>query len=394
MNNIVITKTNGGLGRRNPSKDMVSGLLANGVAVVGGVQLGQVYKLESVNDATQLGIDANYDATNQVLVYEHIKEFFRINPDGVLYIMLLAQNISYKDMLDPVNSGNGLKLLNDANGEIRQLGVVYNPTLAGTWLDVNAAILNAKKLAAEADVLKMPLSIILEGRYYNTTAPVDLRTLNAEKVSVMIGQDLSVANDSSNPQSTYAAVGTALGAVSRAAVNENIAWVEKFNVFGDTLTIAGIQGSNINTLSDATKNTLNDYGLLFFRTFVGKDGIYFNDTPTCTAITSDYAYIENNRTIDKAIREVRSILLPRLNSPIEVDTDTGQLSPEVVKSFEADGRRALEVMLSNGEISSMDVYVDPSQDILGTSELKVQFTLVPTGTARQISVTIGFSNPF
>ncbi len=394
MNNIVITKTNGGLGRRNPSKDGVSGLLANGVSIVGGAQLNTVYKLGSESDALSLLIDESYDTSNGVLVYEHIKEFFRINPDGTLYLMLLPQNTSYKDMLDPTIAANGVKLINEALGEIRQLAVAYNPTLAGNWTDVDAAIINAQALADYAYNNFRPLNIILEGRYYDVANPVNLRLKNAKNVSVMIGQNLTVANNTSNPQSTYASVGTILGAVSKASVNENIGWVEKFNVSGGGFNIAGIQGTAITSISQTSKDTLNDYGLIFFRTFVGFDGIYINDSHTCEPLTSDYAYIENNRTIDKAVREIRAYLLPKLNSPIDVDADTGKLSPEVVKSFETLGKKALELMASNGEVSDFDIYIDPSQDVLGTSELKVQFTLVPTGTARKISVTIGFSNPF
>ncbi len=381
------------MGRRQPEKDMVSGLLTNGVSVSGGVQLNTVYKLGSKTDAENLKIDESYDSSNNILVYEHIKEFFRINPDGTLYLLILPQSVTYPDMVNESIPGNAMKLINEAGGDIRQLGVVYNPQTPGNWSDVDLAIDKAQLLAKKAEDNHKPLNIILEGKYYDVSNPVNLRTKNAEKVSVVIGQNLAVANDSNNPQTTYGAVGTVLGAISKARVNENIGWIEKFNLSGGGFNIAGIQGVNIDSISQTVLDTLNDYGLIFFRTFVGISGIYVNDSHTCTDITSDYAYIENNRTIDKAIREIRAILLPRLNSPIEVDADTGQLSPEVVKSFESDGRRALERMLSAAEISDMDVYVDPNQDILGTSELKIQFSLIPTGTARKISVTIGFTNP-
>jgi hypothetical protein len=91
MNDITINKLSGGLGRRLPNQDMYSGLLANGVAVTGGAQLGTIYHLKGVSEAVTLGLNAAYDTTNTVLVYEHINEFFRINPNGDLYLMLVGQ---------------------------------------------------------------------------------------------------------------------------------------------------------------------------------------------------------------------------------------------------------------------------------------------------------------
>ena len=57
-------------------------------------------------------------------------------------------------------------------------------------------------------------------------------------------------------------------------------------------------------------------------------------------------------------------------------------------------KAALEAMLANGEISALEVFVDPLQNILATSELKVVVSIIPTGTARKITVDLGFKNPF
>lgn len=393
LSDVTIIKRTGGLGRRSPGGDMISGLLANGVDVSGGVQIGTPYRLASIQDALALLIDEAYDTTNNVLVYEHIKEFFRINSNGDLWLMLLPKAENFKDMVDPAKEANALKLLQAAGGAIRQLGVAYNPavTVADDTALV-AAIAKAQELAVYAYSVHMPVEIILEGKGYDLEDAVDFRSLNAEGVTVMVGQSLSVANTGGNE--TYAAVGTLLGAVSKAAVNENVGWVQEFNVMGGSLQAAAISGVAYQNIGQGKLNTLNDEGAVFFRTHIGRPGYYFNDSHTCTDLLSDYAYIEMNRTIHKAVRLVREALLPRVNSPVLIDAENGTLSPEVIKSIENDGNRALEAMLSNQEVSAMDVYVDPAQNILATSELQVSFSLVPTGTARQINVTIGFENPF
>ncbi|HRO76865.1 MAG TPA: DUF2586 family protein, partial [Crocinitomicaceae bacterium] len=170
---------------------------------------------------------------------------------------------------------------------------------------------------------------------------------------------------------------------------------QKFNVLGGGLEKAAIGDAEISTLGVSDLNTLNDHGLLFLRTHTGITGLFWNDAPTCTAVTDDFAYLENNRTIDKATRLIRTTFLPTLNSPIYVNPQTGQLAPNVVKSLEALGKKTInDSMLTPGEISGFDFVIDPEQDILATSQLEAVLTIIPVGTARKIIVKIGFSNPF
>jgi len=392
MNEVIIEKVNGGLGRRNPSGDMISGLVANGVAVVGGVQLDTTYHLKSVKDAVNLGITESYDTTKKVLVYEHINEFFRLNPSGDLYILLASQTVTYVDLVDKLKTYAN-KLLVEAEGKIKQLAVAYNPATSVTGTtELLAAIPKAQELADDSFTKHRPVQILLEGKGYDVASPIDFRALNAKNVSVMVGQSLSIANAMAE-YNTYAAVGTLLGVVSRCAVNENIAWVGRHNVYGGSILAPGISLTPYDSIPDGTKDTVNDKGAIFFRTHVGRAGIYFNDSHTCAIATSDFAYIENNRTIDKAVRAIREVILPRLNSTVLVDAN-GKLSPEVVKSYQSLGRRALELMLKQEEVSAFDVFVDPNQNIISSSELKIEFTLTPTGTTRQIKATVGFVNPF
>ncbi len=393
MNDVIINKLNGGLGRREPAADMVSGLIANGIAIVGGVQLAEGYRLKGIKDALAIGITEAYDTAHTILVYEHISEFFRINPNGDLHIMLVDQSVGFDTMLDPAQA-YAKKLLVEAAGEIKQLAVAYNPTSSNVlFSETLLAIAKAQVLADEEYTQHRPVHILIEGRGFDDNALTNLRGLNAKSVSVMVGQSLEVVARNSAWEH-YAAVGTLLGAVSKAAVNENVAWVEKFNMYGGSLSVPGINNKKLSDITEGVKESINDSGALFFRTHIGRAGIYFNDSHTCTLLTDDFAYIENNRTIDKAVRAIRAALLPRLNSPVLVDPETGKLNAGVVKSYENDGRRALEQMLNNTEVSGIDIFVDPNQNILSTSELLVEFEIIPTGTNRKIKVTIGFSNPF
>ena len=50
-------------------------------------------------------------------------------------------------------------------------------------------------------------------------------------------------------------------------------------------------------------------------------------------------------------------------------------------------------MTDQGEISGVDTYVDPKQDVLGTGILRVDINVVPTSTNRAIKVRLGLVNP-
>jgi len=430
LNDVVITKLSGGLGRRNPEQDMVSGLLFDGVATTK-LALNKIERLASLEDAEALGITADYDVNGQSAYYQ-IQQFFRMNPSGDLYIMVTTAT-SYEEI-----AGKAMDMQEKANGNIRQMAIIYSG--ATTFAQTQAAVLKAQTEADLAYKDYMPFEIILEGKGFTVDAP-SLEGSDAENVSVVVAMDVEKAFEKKlfqkdnlklyilapneevlpvegsldvynvrdadglkkengavlefvfkNSYKNTAAVGLALGAISKAKVSENIAWIEKFNLTGEGFAKAGfVGGEEIKTLG--TLGDLNEKRFIFARTHTGLPGVYFNDSATCTTGTSDFAYVENNRTINKATRLLRTALLPKLASPVLVDID-GKLPQSVSKSFEGLCRSALEGMVANQEVSAFDVYVDPKQNILATSELKVKAEITPIGTARKIMVDLGFKNPF
>lgn len=430
LNDVVINKLSGGLGRRTPEQDMVSGLLFDGVATTK-LALNKIERLVSVEDAEALGITADYDVNGQSAYYQ-IQQFFRMNPSGDLYIMA-STGSSYAEI-----AGKAMDMQEKANGNIRQMAIIYSG--ATTFAQTKTAVETAQTQAGLAYKDYMPFEVILEGKGFDADTATSLAEFNAENVSVVVAMDVEKAleqklvreddntvynlapgekvariedtnvfnvrtkdgykeEDGAFLEFTFrevykntAAVGLALGAVSRAKVSENIAWIEKFNLTGEGFSKAGfIGGQEIKTLG--TLSELNDSRFIFAKTHTGLAGVYFNDSHTCTTGTSDFAYVENNRTINKATRLLRTALLPKLASPVLVDID-GKLPQSVSKSFEGLCRSALEGMVANQEVSDFDVYVDPKQNILATSELKVKAEITPIGTARKITVDLGFKNPF
>jgi hypothetical protein len=218
-----------------------------------------------------------------------------------------------------------------------------------------------------------------------STAP-DLRALASEFVSVVAGTDHLAAPGEP-------AIGTALGAVSAASVNESIAWVQKFNLTGDgSFLSAGLSnGKALAELLPGDLAALADKGYIVVRQHAGLDGFFFSDTPTCTAATSDYAYLENIRTTNKAARVVRRALLPALNGPLLVNPD-GTLQAQVIGELQGKAVASLNASLAQpGEVSALAVYIDPAQNVVSTSVLAVQVRLVPVGVGRQINVSLGLT---
>lgn len=388
LQRVKVKKLSGGLNRVELLNDGISGLITNGVAITAGVQTNTVYRLESLDDAVSLLITEKYDTDNTVLVYEHIKEYFRVTPNGSLYIMVAPLAIPEVDMVDPTKEF-GTKLLREAEGKIQQLGVAFNPS-AGNVADLLNTIAKAQELADYQSTKDAPVHITLDGNGYDYTTPIDIKAQNANSVSVVIGQSINVASRFPN----YTAVGTVLGAISKAKVNESIAWVRNFNLQGGSLTGIAINGQPVSNYTDGYIERLHEKGGLFFITENGISGYYLNNSNTGISATDDYAYIENIRTINKASRLIRTALLPWVNQSIPVDKESGKIAPSIVSAVQTDGKRALEQMLSNEEVSAIDILVDPNQDIIGTGRLSVDFSIVPTGTAKEISATVGFENPF
>lgn len=416
-----IIKTNGNLGRQAPSEDAYSGLCMNGVDVIGGASLNTVYELNNLNDAEALGLNKAYDLANDVLVWHRIREFFRLAPNGKLFIILVAQSVTLTQMALKSTTNGLAKLLRDPKcaGLIRQAAIARNPASGYTPTDgdssfdgdvltvtsgpaYSGAIINAQALAAEEETLKRPVTIFVEGRGFNgtTAAAIDLHLLSSGQVATTIAQDADVAALDAL-FGGYAAVECLLGMAARRAVNESVGWVADGNLQdqaeGIFIRPALSSGSLLSAYSDVPNgdfDTLESKGYIFPKTETGYPGVFFNKGYTCVLETDDYARIELNRTMQKAIRITRVTLTPEINRSIPVDATSGKMTPGICQYFEEKVENALDLMLQNVEISGKSVFVDPNQNVISTSVVTVRISIVPTATAETITAYIGFSNPF
>jgi hypothetical protein len=144
----------------------------------------------------------------------------------------------------------------------------------------------------------------------------------------------------------------------------------------------------------ARATALHDKGFVFLRSHALKAGYFWNDDHMVTADTDDYYSLANGRVIDKVARIAYATFLEELLDEVQVDPTTGRIAATTVKQYQASIERAIGLaMAANGEISGVEAFIDPTQDILATSTLVVDLRVIPTGTNRVIIVKLGLSNP-
>ena len=392
---LIITLGAGGLGRPLPGEDFISGFsYYAGVATLpAGFGADRIKQIFSLKEAEDLGITKGH-ADWGTLHYQ-LQEFYRIQTQGNLFVQI-TDGITPGTIADyDAHDFAEIETLRRfAEGKIRQIGVFQ---VEAPFAAVQVTALDAQAKTARAE--GQPLSIIygsdISAVSDLTTLP-DLRALDAELCSVVIGQDgdgegAAIATASS---ASCVALGALLGAVSLSAVNESIAWPEKFNLItGAELQVAAFGNGDLWKLkAPALLDAINDKGYIFLKKFTqfGFGGTYFQNNPTAVAITSDYAFINDNRVIDKASRFIVQRVLPKLNSPLQVNAD-GTLFEDTVAVFKGLTSQALEHMVKDQEISAFDVIIDPTQNVLSTSKLMVTVKIVPVGVARTIEFVVGYA---
>ena len=386
MNKLTFTRTNGNVPKTLAGKDHISGLLyyigadelPEGFSATNRIQL-----VSSIETAEKLGIKANADAWNIRNLHHQLSQIFRINNGITLYVGLFTKptgNFTFTEIK---------QMQNFAGGDIRQIAV-WNGTQALVATDVTTL----QGVATALENEDVPLSIIYAPKVTNVSGLPSLAGSNQKNVSVVIGQDgegvageLHSATDRNG--ATVSGVGIVLGLVSLAKVNESIAWVQKFPT-GVALPAFG-DGSLYRTYDSGVIEALDDKRYLFFLTYSGLNGSFMNDSHNLDAATSDYNAIELVRTMDKAVRGVRTYLLPELGSPLYIDPKTGALAPETVKHLETVANYQLADMQMAGELSGWAVEIDPDQNVLASSTVEFVIKNVAVGVFRKGVVKIGWA---
>lgn len=360
LNNVTFIKKNGGIPGQPLTQDHISGMAIFGT--VSGVTAGNTYQFFNAQEAEDEGFTGDY--------LERIEEYFRMNNQGNLYVGVFQES----DDDDKVK-----ELQNVAEGTIRQCLVIRD-----TEAFSDSLVSSLQAVADELEANYRPTQFVLEADFSAYT-PSDIRGNGRKNVSVVLGNSVG---------KTWNAAATLLGVISISKVSHSVAWVERNNIQAGTMYAdVEILGENLRDKTDSELYDLQNRGFITLRSFTDFAGVYFTDSTTTDLDTSDFRYIENNRVIDKALRQLRVTLLPDLSSPAYLEED-GTLSPGTIAYFESKCENVLRNLENNLEISAGQVIINPSQNILSTGELQIFVEIIPVATNRKIKVTMGFTTSF
>ena len=381
---LTIVRQNGNVPKSQNGQDHVSGFVAYLLEadIPAAFKAEPVQAVSTIDKAEELGITADATAWSVKMLHYQLEDVFRINPSITLYMGLFSkpESMTFQEMKT---------VQNYAEGAIRQMAI-WNGDTAPTADN----IVKLEAVADSLDTENAPFSTLyapLVSNYKNL--PSNLAT-NNPRVSVVIAQagsgtgaELYKSKDNKT-KATVSAIGVALGTLSKAAVHQCIAWVKNFPS-GISMPALG-DGTLVRTIDKGELEKLDTNRYLFLNNVVGVAGSYWNDSHTMDSPTSDYAAIESVRTMDKAVRGIRTYLTPELGGNVYIDPDTGKLQSYTVSHLETTANIPLEEMEKAGELSGYKAEIDAEQDVLSTGTIEVTIKNVPVGVVRKFKVKIGF----
>lgn len=384
MQKINIERTNGNVPKQLAGEDHISGYLAYLSALPAAFATEHIHAISTIESAEKLGIIATAETIDLKILHYQLSEIFRINPAISLYVGLFDKpNAAH-------TFGEVKQLQNYASGRLRQIAV-YCGDINLSSDDITALVGVGKSLEAE----NAPISILYAPKIPAVTTLENLSGVGKNRVSLVAGQagsgvGAALYNDALNEdRNSVSMLGVALGIVSLASVHESIGWVRKFPT-GIDLPAFG-DGTLLRDLDAAIIEALDAKRYLFAVTYSGIGGAFMNDSHTLDEATSDFAMIENVRTMDKAIRGIRTYLLPELGGSVYMDPSSGKLQPYTVENLINVANKALEDMEKKGELSGYEVDIDAEQNVLSSSEIEIIVKPVGVGVARKFRVKIGFA---
>ncbi len=401
---------NGGLGRVAASDDGIAALLLTGSGVtkeITTVKDGETvtetktlfetdkhYQLSSTKDLDTLGITSK----NNPLVYKEVCSFYAQAGEGAeLHLMAVAPETKLSEMVNTVATSPLSKLIEAAAGRIKIVGVnrlaTKNDELARTKGIDDDAVTAAEKAHQTAESYAgkiMPFRVFLPAPQWTGETGENFFNPSGSsynRVAMVLAADFAYKeSDDANPQYP-AAIGMVLGRAAKAEPQQDLGRVKFGSIASDGYFTNGSKFLEKQGIADS----LNDAGYIFFLNYPGKNGCYLNGCPMACAPSDDYAVLNNGRIMDKAMRIAYDTYITEIMDNVKVGDD-GKLPSGVCSSFESMIENAV-ASLMDGQISSFKAYVNPAQNILSTSTLQVECSIVPLGVLKTIKVLLAFSNP-
>jgi len=334
-------------------------------------------------------------ASQYAIWFYQISEYFRIfGTGGTLWVGIISATSSRNEIVTLQNQA--------ALGKLRQIGIYDTSTTTGLAANITASLLTVQNAV---DTLEQTAPCVVV--YAPNVKPVaDITTYPDQNLNTagncqcVISQDGLADGALLFVQSGQSVgnIGAKLASIAKSRVSASDAQpIDTFNMSNgiENNTPAFANGQLSSAVSNGGQIQLQNYNYTFFRTWGDvKVGTYWNDNRTCIVNSDDFAYVNDNRTIQKVQRICRQTYVPLLSSEIIFNAD-GTLTDAAVAYFEGAGLDAITAGMITGYgslplISGVSVEIDPTQDVVETNNLIVFVTIVRNGIARNITVNVGF----
>lgn len=364
----------------------IVGICLTGVAVADKLVLDTAYSVTGIDAAKAIGIDE----TNNAAAYRHVKEFYEEGGEGKkLWLIVSDVATTLSEKIDLSEDVCPAKILVDAaGGEIKILGVTWDPGASYTAIiangleaDVIAALPLAQAFSLNYVAKVMPLFVVLDGLYY-TGDPADLtsnrtRTLPRVQINLFSRRDDGTSS-----------VGTVLGRYAKIPVMRSIGRKKDGALLITDAYLSN--GEKIETQLDGLGD-LHDKGYIVGRKFPRSAGYYFNDDPTCVAVSNDLCQGSRVRTIDKTLIITYDTYVEEINDEISINKD-GTMDAVILKNLQVSIEKNIGLQM-DGEISTKRCIINPLQNVLSTNKVAIKVGVTPKGSLKEIIVELGFENP-
>lgn len=383
--NIQFNISSNGLGLLQSDIQKIPGFVLTGATVAGTnkVTVGTSYQIFSLDEAVNLGIE---ETGTNAFAYKHIKAFYDEAKKGAeLWFMLVLSTITLEDMAD-ITKAYGKKLLSDASGKVRVIGLLKKSGTTetitqGLDADVHLAVVKAQQLCEDFAARYFPVRCWIGGNKFSGTVAdlKDYTTTQYNKVSILI---------SNNDASKEASIGLLLGRISSIPTQRKISRVkdgaiEPFNSYFTN-------GEKVETL-DTSWDAIDNKNYTFLRLFANRSGYFFTGDKTLTLPTDDFNTQSRGLVMDEAVLIAYATLVDELSDEIPV-TAGGTIHPAIIKGWQnAIERQIIGLMVSQGKLSGAKAFIDENQQVLVTNNINVTLQLLPVGYSDFITVNIGFT---
>lgn len=375
---VLLIYSNGNLLAAIAAIDGIAGIVGtvNTVALKGSPK--QVFSLA---DAESKGFTEAAEAS----FHRHLKEFYaEVGGNQELWIMGVDDDMTMSQMLDKDNVDGAMKLVKASAGKVRLLSTFRTPPVgyvAGINFfdaDVDAALLKAKTFAQDRLAALVPLRVLIEGRVANEAAALaaDPSSFSNGFAGVILGG--SEADGS-------ASIGTALGRAVKFPAHVKLGKVANGPLSLDAVFIGSKAISEVANLAD-----LHGKGIISFMQHPNKAGFYFGIDRM--ASTDDFRLLVYGRTIDKAAIIAAGVYVEELEGEVDIDAATGQVTELDIEHLKGRLKQQIETLMAD-QISSAEVFIDPSQDVINTNTLKIKLKITPKGYTSTIEVELGLNAP-